>query len=68
MKLGPDWKTVLRRAWSVRLAALAGLLSALELLTPYFAFAVPRGLFAALAIVTSIAASVARMVVQEGVK
>lgn len=68
MKLGASWKRVLRTAWSVRLAALSGLLSALELIAPYFAFAMPQGLFAALAIVTSIGASVARVVVQEGVQ
>ena len=68
MKLGASWKRVLRTAWSVRLAALSGLLSALELIAPYFAFAMPQGVFAALAIATSIGASVARVVVQEGVQ
>ena len=52
----------------MRLAALSGLLSALELIAPYFAFAMPQGVFAALAIATSIGASVARVVVQEGVQ
>ena len=67
IKFGASWKNVLRTAWSVRLAALSGLLSALELVAPYFAFAMPQGVFAALAIATSIGASVARVVVQEGV-
>ena len=39
IRLGASWKKVLRTAWSVRLAALSGLLSALELIAPYFAFA-----------------------------
>ena len=68
IRLGTSWKKVLRTAWSVRLAALSGLLSALELIAPYFAFAMPQGVFAALAITTSIGASVARVVVQEGVQ
>ena len=68
IRLGTSWKKVLRTAWSVRLAVLSGLLSALELIAPYFAFAMPQGVFAALAIATRIGASVARVVVQEGVQ
>lgn len=30
MKLLPEWRRVLRRAWSLRLMALAGLLTGLE--------------------------------------
>jgi len=33
-KLIPDWKRVLRRAWSIRLMLLAGLLSGLEAILP----------------------------------
>ena len=33
-ELIPDWKRVLRRAWSIRLMLLAGLLSGLEAILP----------------------------------
>jgi hypothetical protein len=34
LELIPDWKRVLRRAWSIRLMLLAGLLSGLEAILP----------------------------------
>ncbi len=37
----PDWKRVLRRAWSVRLMLLAGLLSGLEAILPIVMDIVP---------------------------
>lgn len=33
-RLLPDWKQVVRRAWSIRLMLLAGLLSGLEAILP----------------------------------
>lgn len=62
----PDWRRILRRAWSLRLAALAGLLSAAEVILPLYADALPRGLFAALSGVTITAAMLARLVAQKG--
>lgn len=40
-KLIPDWKRVLRRAWSIRLMLLAGLLSGLEAILPIVMDAMP---------------------------
>ena len=37
----PAWKRVLRRAWSIRLMLLAGLLSGLEAILPIVMDAVP---------------------------
>lgn len=66
MKLTADWRQVLRHAWSVRLIALSILLSALELAAPLLQGLLPvrPGIFAALVVLTSIAAGVARVVAQ----
>ena len=40
-ELIPDWKRVLRRAWSIRLMLLAGLLSGLEAILPIVMDAIP---------------------------
>jgi hypothetical protein len=64
MTLLPDWKDVLRRAWSVRFIVLAGLLSGAELVLPMFAHAIPNGIFAALSFLAVSAAFVARVLAQ----
>lgn len=64
MILLPDWKLIVRRAWSVRLALLAALLSGIEIALPLFADAFPRNVFAALSFVATAAAVVARLVAQ----
>jgi hypothetical protein len=66
MKLLDDWKHILKKAWSVRLILAAGLLSGVELILPYFSDAIPRGVFAGLSIVVSMAAMYARVAVQKG--
>lgn len=59
-----DWRTILRHAWSIRLAILAALLSGVEIVLPLFADAFPRGLFAAMSFVATAAATVARLIAQ----
>lgn len=61
----PDWHHVLRRAWSMRLAALAGVLTAAEAILPMFAADLPRGLFAALSAIAIAGAMIARLVAQK---
>jgi hypothetical protein len=65
MKLYDNWKDLIRRAWSIRLMVVAGILSAVEVVLPLFADDIPRGLFAALSGVTVAAAFVARLVAQQ---
>lgn len=65
MKLLPEWKFVLRRAWSIRLGVLAAALSAAEVVLPMFSDAFARGTFAALSAVTTAAALVARLLAQQ---
>ena len=66
MKLDRRWKDILKRAWSVRLMLLAGLLTGLEMIIPFYFDLFPRHIFAVLAILVSIAALLARVVAQRG--
>lgn len=68
MKLYDNWKDILRKAWSIRLMVLAGVLSAVEVILPLFADAIPRGTFAALSGITVAAAFVARLVAQQDIE
>lgn len=62
--LVPDWKRLVRKAWSIRLMALSGLLSGCEIILPLFVDDLPRNAFAVLAVIAAIAANVARVVAQ----
>lgn len=62
MTLLPDWRRILRRAWSVRLILLAALLSGAEAILPVFGAAVPP--WATFCVVAG--ALVARIVAQPG--
>lgn len=66
MRLLDDWKDVLRRAWSIRLMLVAGLLSGAEIALPLLegVLPVPRGAFAALSGIATAAAFVARLMAQ----
>ena len=66
MQLYPNWKELVRRAWSIRLLVLAGVLSGLEVILPFFSEDMPRNLFAVLSFFAVAAAFVARLVVQKG--
>ncbi|MCD4511551.1 hypothetical protein LQT97_09900 [Brucella pseudogrignonensis] len=67
MQLVPDWRHVLRKAWSVRLILLAGLLTGIEVALPLLgdAYPIPTGLFAILSLVVTMAAFVMRLVSQK---
>lgn len=65
MKLYDNWKTIVRKAWSVRFMAAAGVLSGVEVALPFFQDAFPRGTFAALSGAFVGAAFVARLVAQK---
>jgi hypothetical protein len=68
MKLIDDWKRIAKRAWSVRLGALAAILSGVEVVLPLFADSFPRNLFAALSFAAVVGAMVARFVAQPKIK
>ena len=65
MKPVDNWRWVLRKAWSVRLAVVAGLFSALEVVVPMFEASMPRGLFALASGVSTMGAIIARFVIQD---
>ena len=64
MQLIDDAKTVLLKAWSVRLALLGAVFSAAEVALPFFAPFVPAHTMAVLAVVASAGAAIARVVAQ----
>ena len=68
MKLTDNWRGILRKAWSIRLMILAGVLSAVEVILPLFADVFARGTFAALSGITVAAAFVARLVAQQDIE
>ena len=63
--LDPQWRAILKRAWSIRLMAVAGVLSGAEAVLPMFGDLIPRGWFAVLNFAVVAAALVARIVAQE---
>lgn len=66
MRLIPNWRQVLTRAWSARLNALALVFTALEVGLPLMDgyIDIPRGVFAALSGITAAAGFYARLVAQ----
>lgn len=65
MTLREDWQRIVRKAWSVRLMVLAGLLSATEMILPLFVDTLTRGVFAGLTLVSVTGAFVMRLVAQK---
>lgn len=64
MRLLSDWKRLIRKAWSIRLIALAAALEGLSLILPLFIDTFPRNEFAVLTMIVVVAAGVARIVAQ----
>jgi len=68
MTLLPDWKQVIRKAWSVKFMVLAALLSGCEavvsILQPTIVESLPPGVFASLAGLITAVALVARVLAQ----
>lgn len=67
MRLYENWKSIIKKAWSIRLMFFAGVFSGVEAILPLFQEAFPRGVFASLSIATVTAAFVARLVAQKDV-
>lgn len=66
----PDWKRILKRAWSVRLIALAAALTGLEVAMPIIGPYLPwgPGWFALASGLVAMGALVARLMVQSNTK
>ena len=67
MKLYSNWKEILRKAWSIRLAMLATLFSLLQVVIPIYADVLSRDAFAILSAIATIGVIVARLVWQQDV-
>lgn len=63
--LAPDWKQILRKAWSVRLLIISALFTAAEVIVPLFFEQLPRNVFAVLSGVTAAGALIARVIMQK---
>lgn len=62
--LHPDWKIILKGAWSIRFWAVAIILQGIELLIPYYAENLPQGLFSILSLMAMIGGMYARFIIQ----
>jgi hypothetical protein len=59
-----DWKWIVKRAWSFRLMLLAAGFSGVEMALPIVGDRLPQMLFAGLTFVVTVAAIIARLLVQ----
>lgn len=64
LQLLPDWRRIVRKAWSIRLVVLSGLLAGAEVALPLFVDAMPRNIFALLSMAAAIGGAVARVIDQ----
>ena len=64
MNLVNEWTWLVRKAWSIRLAVLSAVLSGVEVILPLFVDAIPRNVFAVLAMLAAIGSGVARVMAQ----
>jgi hypothetical protein len=67
MTLIPNWRDVMKHAWSVRFIILAVVLSALDALLPFVGLPIAPGPLAALSAVSGVMAGIARIVAQRRV-
>lgn len=70
MKLIPNWWDILKRAWSVRLLAVAALLSGFEVLLPIvrdYIWPIPSGWFAVSSFTCTVGAVFARIAAQNNI-
>ena len=68
MNVIPDWRVILRRAWSVRLMIVSCLFTMAEVLLPLYSSLFPRHVFAALSVASGVGGLVLRFVAQKDCK
>ena len=66
MKLRRDWRYLLNRAWSIKLAILSAVLGAIAATLPLFSSVISPAIFGALSMVAAIATAVVRLLDQPG--
>lgn len=67
MHLVPQWRRILRRAWSIKLNLLSGVFAVAEIVLPLYQNDIPRGTFAALSGIAVMGGIVARLIAQKGI-
>lgn len=67
MRLYANWKTIVIKAWSIRLMAIAFLLTMAEAMLPFFSESFPPKIFAVLSGLAVAGAFVSRLVAQRDV-
>lgn len=67
MTLHDNWRTLLRKAWSVKFMVLAFLLTMAEVMLPFFSDAVPPRMFAVLSGLAVAGAFVSRLIAQKDI-
>jgi presenilin-like A22 family membrane protease len=65
IKLYSNWSDLLKKAWSIRFIALAGILTGAEVILPMFENDIPRNVFAFLSLGAVAGAFISRLVVQK---
>ena len=65
MRLAYDWRHILKRAWSLRLAALAFIFESADMLLPIFIDSFPRHIFTILALIALAGSMWARLIKQK---
>jgi hypothetical protein len=68
MQVNTEWRSIVKKAWSFRLMALAGVLTTLEVILPMYSDYIPRGVFAGLTFIVITGGMVARLVAQKDFK
>lgn len=68
MTLKDDWRTLVRKAWSVKFMVLAFALTMAEVMLPFFSDAVPPRTFAVLSGLAVAGAFVSRLIAQKDIK
>jgi len=64
MTLVDEWKLLLKKAWSIRLIILSGLLTGIDVFLPSLSGQFPDRMFAILSALVACAAAIARVVAQ----
>jgi len=65
MRLAEDYRSIIKKAWSIRLIILAGILSGAEVILPFLSSAIPSAIFSTLSFFAVGGAFIARIVAQK---
>lgn len=65
MRLYPNWREILRKAWSIRFGVLATIFALMQVVVPIYVDDLPKHLFASLTGVATVGVIVSRLVWQQ---